>query len=487
LTYGELLRGNANFRRLWAGQVISEVGDWLNNIAVLALLIEIAGAGSVGVSLALYAIARHLPLFLFGPVAGVVVDHADRRRVMIAADVARAVLSLGFLFAARLESVTLIYFVGAALFAVAAFFNAAKRATVPNLVSGTEELLSANSLSASTTAATIAVGSALGGMAAAALGRDAVFVANALTFVASAEMIRRIRAASSQRAEVSSDQQQAANSVAPTPVGTMPRGTQVAGRELRTRVEAETETPNSKPETSVRRSPLGAYFTDFKEGLKYVRSDSALAAVFVVAAGWGMGNGAARALYSLFGAEMGAGAIEGWGEGWRSLVERPTDFGISVLFVAMGVGGVLGAPLARRFTQAGEAGIGTRMGRSLVLDGCGLALFSLVPNLWGASVVLIAREMNFAIWWTAQQTLIMRRTADRFAGRIFASFETLTTLMMVGSMLVAGAAADRAGIRIVTGLAGAVIALSGLLWFILRRRAREAPARTATTASGASE
>ena len=94
-----------------------------------------------------------------------------------------------------------------------------------------------------------------------------------------------------------------------------------------------------------------------------------------------------------------------------------------------------------------------------------------MPQLWGAALVLVAREMNFAIWWTAQQTLIMRRTENAYAGRVFASYETLTTLMMVGSMYFAGAAADAYGIRIVAATGGAVIASSGALWFLLRRRA----------------
>ena len=209
---------------------------------------------------------------------------------------------------------------------------------------------------------------------------------------------------------------------------------------------------------------------DFREGLRYVRRDPLLAAVFVVAAGWGLGNGAARALYSLFGASLGEQAVERWGASVSALAERPTDFGISVLFVAMGFGGVLGAPLARRFNSGAVEGLGARMGRSLVLDGCGLLLFSLTPNLFGAAALLVAREMNFAIWWTAQQTLLMRRTEDAFAGRVFASYETLTTLAMVGSMLVSGAAADRLGMRAVAAGGGAVIMISGLIWFALRRR-----------------
>jgi MFS family permease len=445
MTYRQLLAGNADFRRLWTGQVISEVGDWLNNIAVLALAIQLAGAGRVGLAVATYAIARHLPLFIFGPVAGVVVDRVSRRRVMIAADVTRAVLALGFLLANGAGSLALIYVVGASLFSVSAFFNAAKRASIPNLVGSTEELLAANSLSASTTAATIAVGSALGGVIATALGRDTVFVLNALTFLASAEMIRRIRKPVSSEKRVSREQR------------------------------AESSEDNSQPSPpsiiTGHRSPLTAYFTDFREGLRYVRRDRVLAAVFVVAGGWGLGNGAARALYSLFGASLGEQAAGRWGASVSAVAQRPTDFGISVLFVAMGLGGVLGAPLARRFNSGAVEGLGARMGRSLTLDGCGLLLFSLTPNLFGAAALLVAREMNFAIWWTAQQTLLMRRTEDAFAGRVFASYETLTTLMMVGSILVSGAAADRLGMRAVAAGGGTVVILSGLLWFVLRRRA----------------
>jgi MFS family permease len=449
MTYRGLLAGNADFRRLWTGQVVSEVGDWLNNIAVLALAIQLAATGRVGLAVAAYAIARHLPLFLFGPVAGVVVDRVSRRRVMIAADLARAGLALGFLLANRMGSLALIYVVGASLFAVSAFFNAAKRASIPNLVGTTEELLAANSLSASTTAATIAVGSALGGVVATALGRDTVFVLNALTFLASAEMIRRIRG-----------------------MRNADFGLRIGGR-IKFAL-------SSSPHSAIRNphSAIGVGFlvvkrtaSEFTEGLRYVGRDPLLAAVFVVAAGWGLGNGAARALYSIFGAHLGVQAAAAWGALAPSVAERPTDFGISVLFVAMGCGGVLGAPLARRFNSGAVGGLGARMGRSLVLDGAGLLLFSLMPSLLGAALVLIAREMNFAIWWTAQQTLLMRRTEDAFAGRVFASYETLTTLMMVGSMLVSGAAADRVGMRAVAAGGGTVVMLSGLLWFVLRRRA----------------
>jgi MFS family permease len=438
VTYRQLLTGNPGFRRLWMGQVVSEIGDWLNNIAVLAMAIQAAGAGREGRALAIYAIARHLPLFLFGPIAGVVVDRMERRRVMILADITRSLLALGFLLAGTFAALPVIYTVGATLFAVSAFFNAAKRATIPTLVRDTDELLAANSLSASTTAATIAIGSALGGLVATFIGRNTVFILNAATFLLSAEMIRRIRIAGSK----SAGGLQGVDENSPVQV---------------------VESPGRA--SSVRRlSPLSALrraFLDFREGLRYVRRAHVLSAIFIVAAGWGLGNGVARALYSIFGAHLGERAATG-------LVGRPTDFGISVLFVAMGVGGVLGAPLARRFNAGSSENMGARMGRSMIFDGLGLLAFSLMPSLLGASLVLVLREINFAIWWTAQQTILMSRTENAYAGRIFASYETLTTLMMVGSMLLSGFAADRYGIAPVAACGGIVISLSGATWFLLR-------------------
>lgn len=474
MTYRQLLRANADFRRLWIGQIVSEIGDWLNNIAVLALTFELAGLHRQGLALAAYALARHLPLFFFGPLAGVVTDRADRRRVMIAADAARAVLAFGFVFATSFGKLSIIYIVGAMLFSVSAFFNAAKRATIPNITRGQDQLLSANALSASTTAATIAIGSALGGLIATFAGRNAVFAINALTFLVSAEMIRRIRTPTSEQ-HAAAITKLAANRELPeieksarvtpleimepevlaTSASTLPASTAISGNSLN---------------NALRRA-----YADFREGLHYVKGKRVLWSIFIVAAGWGLGNGVARALYSIFGARLGAATVAGW-------VARPVDFGISILFIAMGLGGVLGAPVARRFNKATGSELGARMGRSMVFDGCGLALFSFMPTLWTAALVLTAREANFAIWWTAQQTIMMSRTEDRYRGRVFASYETLTTLMMVGSMLAAGAAADVYGIRIVAGLGGVVIALSGLLWFALQRAEHNAKKMSAADA-----
>src|SRR6266852_5483733 len=91
---GDLLRHNSNYRNTWLAQVVSEIGDYFNNVAVFALVMEQSGSGMVvsGVML-----ARAIPAVMAGPIAGVLLDRLNRKQVMIASDLIRAVLALGFI------------------------------------------------------------------------------------------------------------------------------------------------------------------------------------------------------------------------------------------------------------------------------------------------------------------------------------------------------------------------------------------------------
>src|ERR1017187_167943 len=66
-----LLRQNPNYRYTWMAQVVSEVGDYFNNIAVFALVMEKSGSGLVVTGVML---SRAIPAVLAGPVAGVLLD-----------------------------------------------------------------------------------------------------------------------------------------------------------------------------------------------------------------------------------------------------------------------------------------------------------------------------------------------------------------------------------------------------------------------------
>src|SRR4051794_12944489 len=92
--YRELLRTQPAFRRLWLGQIVSELGDWLQLLALLALF-PTAGAGVE--RLAGIFIVRMLPSILWAPLAGVVADRFPRGKIMVACDLGRALIVLGYL------------------------------------------------------------------------------------------------------------------------------------------------------------------------------------------------------------------------------------------------------------------------------------------------------------------------------------------------------------------------------------------------------
>lgn len=185
--YRELVRGNANFRNLWLGNVVSLFGDWFNTIALYTLVSELTGSPF---ALGAVFVSKMLPWALASPIAGVVVDRYDRRRLMIGSDIIRAVIVLGFLFVRDASLVYLVYLLTALQVITGSVFQPAKSASVPNITSP-RELLTANALSSATWSVMLAVGAALGGVAVQVLGTDAVFVLDSVTYLISAAFIYR--------------------------------------------------------------------------------------------------------------------------------------------------------------------------------------------------------------------------------------------------------------------------------------------------------
>ena len=199
--YWTLLRDNARYRRLWAGLVVSMAGDWFRTLALYHLVLHLTGAS--GLALSGVVLAQTLPLFLLSPVAGVVADRVSRKAIMIAADLVRAGLALGFLLVTSADRVWLAYALTAALMGVAAFFNPAHAATIPNITTR-RELMAANALTSASWAAMLAIGAALGGVVAAVLGTGAAFVINAVAYVVSAWCISTVPVPATPTAERSS-------------------------------------------------------------------------------------------------------------------------------------------------------------------------------------------------------------------------------------------------------------------------------------------
>ncbi len=184
-SYARLIRSNSNFRRLWIAQIVSEIGDWFYTLSIYTLLLQLTGhAGSVALALVLQV----LPQTLAGPTAGVVNDRIKRKHVMIAADLIRCVIVLAMLLVRSPSMVWLVYPLLLAETTMAAFFEPARSAVIPN-IAAPEEVLAANTLSSATWSVNLLIGASVGGLVAAFLGREAAFVLNALSFLVSALLI----------------------------------------------------------------------------------------------------------------------------------------------------------------------------------------------------------------------------------------------------------------------------------------------------------
>src|SRR5438046_7203176 len=186
--YAELLRANRAFRFLWLGQVVSQMGDWFDTIAVYTIALRLTGSTR---SVALIMVARFLPSVLIGPLSGVVADRFSRRSIMITSDILRALVVLGFLFVRRPDQMWLVYVLTIFQLGFSAFFEPAKTAAIPSIVSD-RELLPANAIASVTWSAMLTLGAALGGFVAGVFGTNAVFVIDSLSFVASALLIASV-------------------------------------------------------------------------------------------------------------------------------------------------------------------------------------------------------------------------------------------------------------------------------------------------------
>src|SRR5256714_3891424 len=187
--YLELLRGNRSFRMLWLGQVVSQMGDWFDTIAVYTIALTLTGSGR---AVAVIMVARFLPSVVMGPLSGVVADRFSRRSIMITADLLRAIVVLGFLLVRRPDQMWLIYVLTIFQLAFSAFFEPAKTAAIPSIVSE-RELLTANAIASVTWSAMLTLGAAIGGFVAGWFGTDTAFILDSLSFVASALLISTVR------------------------------------------------------------------------------------------------------------------------------------------------------------------------------------------------------------------------------------------------------------------------------------------------------
>jgi MFS family permease len=187
--YWRLLRENRDFRLLYIGTLISLGGDWFLTVALLDLVLQLTGSATLA---SLMLLCQTLPIFIFTPLTGHVIDRVDRRKLMILVDAIRTVACLLPLLA-RSSAMLPFAYLGVVLISIgSAYFEPASQAALPNIVKP-EELGPANVLMGSTWGTMLAAGAAIGGLVTATLGRDVSFVVDSASFLVSAIVLWRMR------------------------------------------------------------------------------------------------------------------------------------------------------------------------------------------------------------------------------------------------------------------------------------------------------
>jgi MFS family permease len=431
LTYPQLLRRNRSFRRLWLGQVVSELGNWFNFIAALGLVRVVSNAAPEVTTLLL--ICRLVPFTLFGPLAGAFVDRWSRRTVMIVTDLLRVIVALAFLFVKGPQDLWIAYFSTAVLTVLTAFFEAAKNAAVPN-ITGEQDLLAGNALMFSSRFLFMSLGAALGGWTAAYVGYEAAFVINAASFLVSAYSVWLVP-------------------------------------------EEETRQKGSAVSEEQARKIYSGYWTDIREGWAYIVTHAPVATILATNVVWALGGGAINLISDRLGALVFAAEND-----------ISPDAAVAALYFASGMGLFLGMMIARRagiyFEMKGQT-VGF-IGWSLVAQGIVFALTGLMPSLWLACVMLGVSRVIVGAEFAVQEAVLMRLVPDNLRGRVSTTDRAGELLIWSLSTAVAGWSLHWISSRTLTVISGLLSGMSGLMWLVLfaTRRVR-LPKRLTGTGAGA--
>jgi MFS family permease len=182
---------NPNLRRVELAWALSETGKWMYVVAVAVFAYDAGGATAVGI----VALIRIIPAAVIAPFAAVLADRFRRERVMLFADITRAVILVGAVFVVVFDlPAAVVYLLAGLVTVLSTTFRPAQAALLPSISRTPEELTAANVTMSTIAAVGIFAGPAIGGLLLAATSIEVVFAVTAATFTLSALQVARIRA-----------------------------------------------------------------------------------------------------------------------------------------------------------------------------------------------------------------------------------------------------------------------------------------------------
>lgn len=383
-------------RLLISGLGLSQIGDWLYNVALIVFVLERTGSAAW---VAAAGIIRLLPYVAFGAIGGMIADRRPRRRTMVSSDVIRAaVMGALAVVAARDGSP----FVALALAAIATTFSVAYgpcvNASIPRLVHE-DDLSAVNTLSATVTNLSYALGPALGGVVLILGSPTAAFAVNGVTFLFSALLTLRIRA------DLGPDR----------------------------------EDEGSVPVTEA--VPSGSGFLD---GVRALTSSPFVVALVLTQLATNVLYGMETVLYALASTDRLGMDVEG----------------VAFLYAAIGVGGIAAAGLAHRLSDRLEAGL--ILAVSAILCGLPMAAMAVLDRPGAVLTLLLVEGAAMIVVDVMVVTSLQRVLGADVLGRAFGTLDALIVAGMLLGMFLAPALVTALGLPAALLTGGAVMAIAGI-------------------------
>ena len=408
------IAGNRNLLRLFIGEFVSGIGDWLY---LVALLVIVYRESSDPFLLGLIGGARIIPYVLLSVPAGVVVDRYDRRLVLIVTDIIRGLAMIGLAANTFLDGPVLLT-VGLAIFATcfAVFFRPSMGAYLPSLVRNEAELGPANSVFATLGEITFVIGPAIAGLIIAATDLGWAFVINAVSFLAPVLVLWSLPPNNPRAAKAAAVAAASAAAVSPD-----------AGEEAASEPAVPTEAP---PVTarSILRPVAGLTVLEVVTGFL-----------------WG-GLSVALVIFAVERLKAG---------------EEATGY----LWAAVGVGGVLGAVASSSIILRPNLGPVLLVGAAIL--SAGFVFLGQVQTLPLALVAMVVVASGALLAQIVGETVLQRVVPDEIRGRTLGSIQTLSTLTYAAGSFAVPVLMTTVGAQPILTVGGIAIILAAVVTFVL--------------------
>ncbi len=407
-----------NFLCLWIAQIISNFGDRLTQMALVALIYQQAPGSAI--ALAKLISFTIIPVFLIGPIAGAWVDRLNKRNVMIISDLLRGVLVLTIPLFIMLHQILLVYLAVFIVFSLSRFFIPSRMAIIPDIVSK-DKLLVANTLADTTHMLGNVMGLVVAGMLVNIkfIGAIGGFYIDGVTFFASAALI-----------------------------GMMVQRSFV--KEVREDLKVTKEALSDSIRTSI--------FAEIKEGIRYFKRYTQMHFIIYVFFLLMAGLGAISCVVIVFIQE--------------SFGTATLDLGLIGMFLVVGL--LLGTLLYGRLGQKMEKPRMIML--SFVATGISVILFTLFvrryPNILVSGLLAWLIGMAISPIMVSVNTMTHETMPEEARGRTFSSLEAIIHLAFLVFMFLAAYAAkyiERFWILIAVG---AIFAFCGLIGITLKRNVK---------------